>query len=213
MAPRHNACHVMHRVPDAVRALKAHQPEHQQLAQGGSDEQSAALLQSEVDFVHMPLLRVNLRRETAAELDLPALHAAKRRPAVQGVRRELGGKCTVGQVTSRVRFKPGDKGVARMLPTPAIVLTNCRVTARTWGRRERELWGNCAAQIQRRRVGSRPKRRILRGFAAVEEVASWRTPPPAPAPAPAPPPPPPPVTRDVLGPLLVYTVRGVEWSE
>ena len=62
----------------------------------------------------------------------------------------------------------------------------------------RELWGHCAAQIQRRHVGSRPKRRILSGFAAVEEVASWRTPPP-----PAPAPPPPCYTRDVSEPLLV----------
>ena len=115
----------MQHVTRTVLALKAHQPAHKQLAQCSSCKQSAALLQTEVDIVHMPLLRVNLRRETAAELDLPALHAAKRRPGVQGVRRELGGKCTVGQVTSRVRFKPGDKGVARMLPTPAIVLTNC----------------------------------------------------------------------------------------
>ena len=44
-------------------------------------------------------------------------------------------------------------------------------------RASRKLWGHCAARIRRRRVCSRPKRRILRGFAAVEEVASWSTPP------------------------------------
>ena len=73
----------------------------------------------------------------------------------------------------------------------------------------RELWGHCVAQIQRRHVGTRPKRRILSGFAAVEEVASWRTPAPAPAPAPAPPPPSPPVTRTVSEPLLVQRLGGL----
>ena len=128
----------MQRVPDAVRASKAHQPEHKQLAQCGSGEQSAALLETDVGIVHMPLLRVKLRRVTAGELELPALHAAERRAAVQGVRRELGGECPVGQVTSRVGFKPGDESVARMLSTPVLLLTNCSVTARTWDRRLRE---------------------------------------------------------------------------
>ena len=73
----------------------------------------------------------------------------------------------------------------------------------------RELWGHCVSQIQRRHVGTRPKRRILGGFAAVEEVASWRTPPPAPAPAPAPPPPSLPVTRTVSEPLLVQRLGGL----
>ena len=75
MAPRHNACRVMLRVPDAPRASKAHQPEHKQLAQSGSGQQSAALLQTDVDAVHVPLLRVSLRRSATAEHDLPALHA------------------------------------------------------------------------------------------------------------------------------------------
>ncbi len=89
MAPRHNACRVMLRVPDAPRASKAHQPEHQQLAQRGSGQQSTALLQTDVDTVNVPLLRVSLRRSATLEHDLPALHTASRRQAVQGMRHQL----------------------------------------------------------------------------------------------------------------------------
>jgi hypothetical protein len=132
MAPRHNACRVMLRVPDAVSASKAHQPEHKQLAQCGSDEQSAALLQADVDAVHVPLLRVSSRRSATAEHDLPAPHAASRRKAVQGMRCELCYKPAIAtsEMTSRVRFKPGDERVAWMLPSPALVLAESSVSGR-----------------------------------------------------------------------------------
>jgi hypothetical protein len=135
MAPRHNACRVVLRVPDAVSASKAHQPEHKQLAQCGSDEQRAALLQADVDVVdvlHIPLLRVSLQRSAAAEHDLPALHAASRRQAVQGMRRELGDECKfrASHRKSRVRCKPGDEGVARMLTAHTFLLVKCSVTGR-----------------------------------------------------------------------------------
>jgi hypothetical protein len=109
MAPRYNACRVMMRVPDAARASKQHQPEHKQLAQCGSGEQSAALLQTDVDAVHVPLLRVSLRRSATAAHDLPALHAASRRPAVQGMRRELGDECRV----MALEFHPAAMAAAR----------------------------------------------------------------------------------------------------
>jgi hypothetical protein len=92
-----------------------HHPEYKQLAKCGSGQQSAALLHTDVHAIHVPLLRVSLRRSATAEHDLPALHAASRRPAVQGLRQELGDKCTVtatvrkSQRTSRVRFKPGNE--------------------------------------------------------------------------------------------------------
>ena len=115
MAPRYNACRVMLRVPDAARASKEHQPEHKQLAQCGSGEQSAALLQTDVDAVHVPLLRMSLRRSATAAHDLPALHAASRRPAVQGMRRELGDECRVraSHRKSRVRCEAFDEGMQR----------------------------------------------------------------------------------------------------
>ncbi len=128
MAPRHNACRDLLRVPDAARASKAHQPEHKQLAQRGSGQQSAALLQTDVDAVHVPLLRVSLRRSATAEHDLPALHAASRRPAVQGMRSELGDELRASQMTSRVRFKPGHEGVPRMLPPPVLVFAKSSTT-------------------------------------------------------------------------------------
>jgi hypothetical protein len=132
MAPRHNARRVMLRVPNAARASKAHQPENKQLAQRGSGQQIAPLLQTEVDAVHVPLLRVSLRRSATAEHDLPALHAASRRHAVQGMRQQLGNKLAVraSQVTSRMGFKPRDEIVPRMLPAPALVLATSSVTGR-----------------------------------------------------------------------------------
>ncbi len=96
------------------------------------------------------------------------------------------------------------EAINRAANTTAAAATQDRhhIALREWwhdGAASIQFWGHCATQIQRRRLGSRPKRRILRGFAAVEEVALWR--------APSPPPPPPPptevLTRDLSEPLLV----------
>ena len=121
MAPRHNACRVMQRVPDAARASKAHKPEHKQLAQRGSSEQRPPLLQTDVDAVHVTLLRVSLRRSAAAEHDLPALHAASRRPAVQGMHHQLcRDPVFASEGKRRMGFQVGDERVALELPLPAI---------------------------------------------------------------------------------------------
>jgi hypothetical protein len=124
MTPRHYAYRVMQQVSDTTCASKAHQLEHKKLTQCGSGEQSAALFQTDVDVVHVPLLRVSLRRSATAEQDLPALHAAARRQAVQGMRSELGDECRVraSHRKSRVGLKPGDERVSRVLPPPALVL-------------------------------------------------------------------------------------------
>jgi hypothetical protein len=89
MAPRHNACRMMLRGPSAPRASKAHQPEHKQLAQCCSGQQSAALFQTDVDAVQVALLNVNLRQSATGEHSLPTLYAALRHQAVQGMDRQL----------------------------------------------------------------------------------------------------------------------------
>ncbi len=104
MAPRHNACRDLLRVPDSACASKVHQLEHKLLAQRGSGQQSTALLETDVDIVHMPLLRVSSRRRATAEQDLPALDSASRRPAVQWMRRELGDECRGGQASKRAGY-------------------------------------------------------------------------------------------------------------
>ena len=127
-------------MPDAACSSKAHQLLHKRLAQCCSDKQSGALLETDVDAVHVPLMLVSLRWSAPAEHDLPMLHAAAGSQAIQGMRGELGDELAVwaSNLKCRVRFKPGDESVARMLSTPVLVLTNCSVTARTWDRRLRE---------------------------------------------------------------------------
>jgi hypothetical protein len=71
MALRHIACRMMLRGPSAPRASKVHQPEHKQLAQCCSGQQSAALLQTDVDAVQVALLNVNLRQSATGEYSLP----------------------------------------------------------------------------------------------------------------------------------------------
>jgi hypothetical protein len=110
-APRHNVCRVTQRVPDAVRASEAHQSEHTQLAQCGSDEECATLLHTDVDAVLVPLLRVSSRQIATAKKDLQALRANSRRSAEKGMRRELGNERTVmaSHRNIRVRFEALDE--------------------------------------------------------------------------------------------------------
>ena len=114
---------------EAACASKAYQPEHENLAECSSGKQTAALLQANVDVVHMPLLRVSSRRKATAQHELPALHAASRRQAIHGMRHELSNELAVWarHVSSRVRFQPGDERVPRMLLVPALVFTECSV--------------------------------------------------------------------------------------
>ncbi len=97
-----------------------------------SGKQRPPLRHTDVDAVHVPLLRVSSRPSAAAEHDLPALHAASRRPAVQGMRQQLGDECRVraSHRKSRVGFKPGDERVLRMLPPPALVIAKSTVIGR-----------------------------------------------------------------------------------
>jgi hypothetical protein len=61
MAPQHNAFRVMQQATDAASASEASQLLHKHLAQCSSGKQSAALLETNVGTVHVPLLRVSSR--------------------------------------------------------------------------------------------------------------------------------------------------------
>jgi hypothetical protein len=132
ITPRHNAFRVMQQATDAASASNAYQPEHRHLAECSSGKQIAALLQANVDVVHMPQLRVSSRRKATSQHELPALHAASRRQAKHGMRHELSNELAVWarherERESRVRFQPGDERVPRMLLVPALVFTECSV--------------------------------------------------------------------------------------
>jgi hypothetical protein len=64
------------------------------------------------------------------------------------MRQQLGDECRVraSHRKSRVRLKPGDKGVARMLSPPALVIAKCSVADRRWNKGERH-----SAALQRAR--------------------------------------------------------------
>jgi hypothetical protein len=58
------------------------------------------------------------------------LHAASGSQAIQGMRGELGDELAVwaSNLKCRVRFKPGDESVARLLPPSSLVFTKRSVT-------------------------------------------------------------------------------------
>ena len=80
----------MQRVHGNVLALKAHQPAHKHSAHCASAKQSAPLPEPNAGAIHIPLLRVRLRRMAIA------LQEGSRCQAVCGVRLSFSNELTVG---------------------------------------------------------------------------------------------------------------------
>jgi hypothetical protein len=131
----------MQQMTAAASASKAYQPSRKQFAKCSSDEQSAALRETKVNVVHMPLLRVSSRRKATAQHELPTLHADSGRQAIQGMRGKLANKITVrgSYRKSRVRFKPDDERVAQKLSPTVLLFTKSSVTASRLSRGERHF--------------------------------------------------------------------------